>query len=425
MSEQKTTVANGLALMRKRLRSSLGPAVKSLYSWIVRWKYASRLGYTAKGEGPKGTLVIWTDAIGDFILFLPALGHLRRALPNETIVLLVGELVASLARESSSVDEVLICNVQRYRRDLFYRFRVIEMLRRRKFRIALYPAHSREPIGDEILCCCGAEKRIAQAGDLNNIRGPVKRKNNAYLTRIVPSSPGMIPEVERNREFVEQLTGRKLPAEESLPRITVTEGQMQNARQLLLCEGVKPNIEMQVVLFPGASNAIRAWPAKRFAELGDRIARTYGARILVCGSPFDLETEEAVAAGMSAPPVRLAGKTSLIQLAAVLRQSVLYIGSETGPLHLAAAVGTPTMCILGGGHFGRFYPYGDLRKHRAVFQKMDCYHCNWECIYEIPHCIRDITVEAAWETVERIFEEVILPAREAYKAHDAVLERSP
>jgi ADP-heptose:LPS heptosyltransferase len=128
---------------------------------------------------------------------------------------------------------------------------------------------------------------------------------------------------------------------------------------------------------------------------------------------------------MSAPVVRLAGKTDLLQLAAIFKHSVLYIGSETGPLHLAVAVGTPTVCILGGGHFGRFYPYGDLRKHRAVFQKMDCYHCNWECIYEVPHCIRDITVEAAWETVQRMFEEVILPARVTDKPRDAVLERSP
>src|SRR6266567_2497420 len=409
MSEQETTVANWPGLTRNRLRSASTSAAKSLYSWIVRWKYAKRLGHPPKGDGPRGMLVIRTDAIGDFILFLPALGHLRRTYPNETIALLVDEQVANLAREWSSADEVLTCNMQRYRRELSYRFRVIEALRRRKFRMAIYPAHSREPNADEILSCCGAKKRIARAGDLNNIRASVKRKNNAYFTRIVSSRPEIISEVERNREFVEQLTGRQLSANDSLPRITVTEGQMQDARQLLLREGVEPNIDLQVVLFPGASNGIRAWSAERFAELGDRIARTYGARILICGSPSDRDTEGAVASGMSTPVVRFAGKTSLIQLAAILRQSALYIGSETGPLHLAAAVGTPTMCILGGGHFGRFYPYGDLNRHRMVFQNMDCYQCNWQCIYDTVRCVQDISCDAVWRETQGMMEEVVLP----------------
>jgi ADP-heptose:LPS heptosyltransferase len=206
-----------------------------------------------------------------------------------------------------------------------------------------------------------------------------------------------------------------LSADESLPRIIVTDDQRKEGRQILLREGITPDHELLVLLFPGASNAIRRWPAERFAQLADRIAQTYGARILICGAVSDREMEEAVTSRMSAPVSRLAGKTNLLQLASLLSQSALYIGSETGPLHLAAAVGTPTVCILGGGHFGRFYPYGDPRMHRAVFQIMDCFYCNWQCLYEVPYCIRDITVEETWQMVQHVFKEVVLPGRSTPK----------
>ncbi len=398
--------------------------LKATYRLLLAAGYAGRLTANPPGGGARSVLIIRADAIGDFVLFLPALKESCRAYAGAKITLLVSQESEDLAK-STGVDEVISLDRRRYRRSLLYRLWLIRQLRKRQFSVAINPIYSREPSTDELLYCCGAQERIACTGDVNNIPSDVKHRDNAYSTRIIPLRSGIITEVERNREFVERLTGRKLSDEESLPRITPSDTQMNEARQLLLSEGVDLEGERLVVIFPGASNAIRMWPAERFAALTNRIAETYRTHILICGAPSDHEIQEAVSSKMSAPVVRLAGKTDLLQLAAIFKHSVLYIGSETGPLHLAVAVGTPTVCILGGGHFGRFYPYGDLRKHRAVFQKMDCYHCNWECIYEVPHCIRDITVEAAWETVQRMFEEVILPARVTDKPRDAVLERSP
>ena len=248
---------------------------------------------------------------------------------------------------------------------------------------------------------------------MNNISAAVKERNNRYCTRIIPSRSGNIPEVERNREFVERLTGRELSVEASLPRITLSETQLHAARQLFLRQGVDPEVEQLVVIAPGASDEIKMWPPERFASLANRIAETYRAHIVICGAAFDRETQEAVASRVSAPVVRLAGETDLGQLAAILKYSALYIGNDSGPLHLAAAVGAPTLCILGGGYFGRFYPYGNRQIHRAVFQELECFHCNGLCPYEVPHCIHKITVEQAWNEVRRIFAEVVTPSRQS------------
>ncbi len=80
----------------------------------------------------------------------------------------------------------------------------------------------------------------------------------------------------------------------------------------------------------------------------------------------------------------------------LLRRARLYFGGETGPLQLALAVGTPVVCLLGGGRFGRLFPAGDPRRNRAVHLGMDCFGCNWRCRYDSIRCIQEIGEEHAW-----------------------------
>jgi ADP-heptose:LPS heptosyltransferase len=103
-----------------------------------------------------------------------------------------------------------------------------------------------------------------------------------------------------------------------------------------------------------------------------------------------------------------AGSTTLLGLATLLQRARLVVSNETSAVHLAAAVGTPSVCILGGGHFGRFLPYAKSACHNiphVVCHPMACYGCNWHCCYpradgRAVACIDKITVDQAWEIVK-------------------------
>ena len=97
-----------------------------------------------------------------------------------------------------------------------------------------------------------------------------------------------------------------------------------------------------------------------------------------------------------------------MELASLLSQSRLTISNDTGTVFLSSAVGTTSICILGGGHFGRFVPYPDLpgqaNNLHTVYHKMHCYGCNWVCIFpftkgEPTPCIANISVEIVWNKV--------------------------
>jgi ADP-heptose:LPS heptosyltransferase len=96
------------------------------------------------------------------------------------------------------------------------------------------------------------------------------------------------------------------------------------------------------------------------------------------------------------PWTDLRGETSLPELVDLLRQASLLVGNETGPVHLAIGIGIPTVCMFGGGDFGRFMPYGDSAKHRVVIIRLDCFQCNWICTRSRPECIVDVSADRMW-----------------------------
>jgi ADP-heptose:LPS heptosyltransferase len=129
---------------------------------------------------------------------------------------------------------------------------------------------------------------------------------------------------------------------------------------------------------------------------------------VICGGPGEKWlAEKVIATAPGLPWKNIIGKTTLDRLAGILSGSNAFIGNDSGTLHLAAAVGCPTVCIMGGGHFGRFFPYGDPGKNRVVYKKMDCFGCGWVCKYDRPRCIEQIAVEQ----VVGVIEETLKDAR--------------
>jgi len=98
----------------------------------------------------------------------------------------------------------------------------------------------------------------------------------------------------------------------------------------------------------------------------------------------------------------LCGKFDLNELAPLFEKCTLVTGNETGLLHIAIASGAHIISILGGGHFGRFMPYGDANKNKFVYKKMDCFQCDWQCIYPEKRCITEITVEGVFNEVREL-----------------------
>jgi ADP-heptose:LPS heptosyltransferase len=166
-------------------------------------------------------------------------------------------------------------------------------------------------------------------------------------------------------------------------------------------------------IFPGAGLPEKQWPLERFAEIARRVRASTGWKAVICGGKADASLGDALCGMLGADAQNWAGHTSLTELAAILSRATLVIANDTGAVHIAAAVGTPVVCILGGGQYGRFLPYahgsgGNVP--RVVAVTMPCFNCNWQCTHPahqgaVVPCIMEIPMETVWRETEKVISE--------------------
>lgn len=352
----------------------------------------------------KKLLIIRIDAIGDFIIFSPMLRYYRILYPNYHITLLVNEEVLNLAQRINEIDELIPFNRKKIINiDLIYIRRLLKKIKEESFDVVIYPTYSREPIGDYIVRLSRAREKIGFDGDICNITLKKKLKNNKYYTKLISARPDIIFETERNKEFIE---GLGLKVTNSIPNFTPSNEDKKIGCELLFNNGLK-SINNFIVINPGAQWKGRIWPLKKYVEVVVWLKKEKNIDIVICGSKNEYSLAEKIKTISNIPIINISDKTSLPVLAAILKESLLYIGNESGITHLASTVGVPTICIMGGGHFGRFFPYGDLKKNRIVYYKMNCFNCNWKCIYPNKRnnpmpCISNIEVNSVLEEIKKV-----------------------
>lgn len=350
---------------------------------------------TSRADG--GVLVVRLDAIGDFVLWLREAQSLREALPGQRITLAANAVWAPLARQLPYWDEVIAIDVGNYQHTFLYRWHCLRRIRRGNFATAVQPTYSRTLDADSLVRASRARDRIGNVGDLTNISPRQRRLSDPWYTRLVPIRDDERTEIERNRTFLRGLTGGMSPERGfRLPHVAQLPAHMAPSRPFF-------------IVFPGASWAGRQWPVASFAQVVDALEQQHGWDAVLCGSGAERALCSEVAALCARLPLNLAGLTSLPEFCELLRQARLLVANETSAVHIAAAVDTPSVCLLGGGHFGRFVPYpvgACSTPPEPVHEPMPCYGCNWTCTQ--PHvpgdavpCVSAISVVAVLRGAER------------------------
>lgn len=153
-----------------------------------------------------------------------------------------------------------------------------------------------------------------------------------------------------------------------------------------------------VALHPGARWATKLWPASFWAQLADWLIRDKGFQLVITGSAGDRPRAEEILASMHASALNLAGQTSLEELAGLLAQARLAVTADTGPMHLAAALGTRVVALFGPTAAGRTGPFGT--GHEIVRLGLECSPCFQRQCPE-PRCLTDLAPEAVQSACEK------------------------
>jgi heptosyltransferase II len=177
--------------------------------------------------------------------------------------------------------------------------------------------------------------------------------------------------------------------------LSVTEARLREARRLLGEHGARPGRPL-VAVCPGSTNSrAKRWPAERFAAVADLLHERVGAEVVLIGAREELDISEEVASHMRTRPVVLTGQTDLSQTAAVLKASDLLVTNDTGPAHVAAAVGCPVVVIFGPTNPVTTSPYSNTAQ--VVRSPPDCAPCMLRDCPIDHRCMTAITPEDVFE----------------------------
>ncbi|HMD10629.1 MAG TPA: lipopolysaccharide heptosyltransferase II [Candidatus Acidoferrum sp.] len=274
-------------------------------------------------------LIRATNWVGDAIMALPALRCVRSRFPEAEITILARPYVAFIYQNQQVCDKTVF---------LDYKSDIVDELRAQKFDVALLLQNAFEAAW--LAWRAGIPERIGYARDGRSL----------LLTKAVPvPKPGEIP-LHEQYYYLELLRRAgwlaSLPSQ-SFIGLDVPEENRQRAAEFLLSSGVSPH-SMRIAIGAGASyGSAKCWPPDRFAELANRLQAHGSAEVILFGTSSEAPVSSAIAMGMHRPPIDLTGETSISDLPALLSQCHLFIGNDSGAMHVAAAVGLPVVAVFG------------------------------------------------------------------------------
>jgi lipopolysaccharide heptosyltransferase II len=216
----------------------------------------------------------------------------------------------------------------------------------------------------------------------------------AYNLKVEPRGD-RVHEVEFNLDALRAL---QIPIVSRALKVAVDSASDDYARQFWRENGLQDR--MVIGLNPSGGWYTKRWPLQAFAQLGDRLQRELNAIALLIWGPGEWDDVQAIANMMKTPPV-LAPQTTLKQLAALLSRLALLVSNDSGPMHLAAAMGTPVVGIYGPTRPDLQGPWGE--GHETVVKTgLPCLGCNGVTCKIVTHdCMKKLEVEEVWEAVKR------------------------
>jgi ADP-heptose:LPS heptosyltransferase len=364
------------------------------------------IGVTRRASKDGGVVLVRTDGIGDFVLWLDAgqamVNHYHSQ--GRQVTLVANGAWGEWARSLQVFDDVILIDRERLNTEWAYRVRTEIALRNRGFSTALQPIQTRLYFEDNLVHVSGAKETIGWVGDPSARFPFLKRLRDRWYTRLLDADAAPRMEILRNADFVRQVAEPGYLAQ--MPDLrALNVGQVPES-----FKDEMPLGEPYYALFPGTSFGIKRWPEVNYAELAQLIFRQKGWRGVVCGGPDDQQAAASLCAASTAPLLNWSGRTSISQLTAILSGAHLFIGNDTGAAHIAACIGTPTICVLGGGHDEQFFPYqveelDDRPLPQAATYRLPCFGCKWRCIFELKAgdcapCIGNISVDTVWLFVQ-------------------------
>jgi lipopolysaccharide heptosyltransferase II len=336
-------------------------------------------------RGIRTVLIRANNWIGDVVMISPAVRAIRGHFVGARIAILAKGWVLDTLRGSPFYDDLVEFDDDGAHRGLRGRLRLASELRRMRFDLAVLFQKAFEAAVLAFLA--RVPLRVGYATDFRR----------ALLTHPLEPPP---PGTHHMEAFLGIARALGCRIEDPYPSFHLDAEARRRADSVLETAGARGHVPL-VAIHPGASKEPRAWHPERFALLGRRLAEGIGARIVLLGGPGDRPRLQQIAAGLPDGRSILPDQDLSIKVTGgILERCHLFVGNDSGPMHVAAALGVPTVGIFGPGDPHRTSPLTPDGRVAVVSRHYPCSPCRQDFFRECPpspagkpFCLEEIPVE--------------------------------
>lgn len=338
-----------------------------LENWLIKFYFLKRLNREYE------VAIVKFDGLGDLVISTEYINYLIEYYKSKglKVVLIINRNWVDFAKKEIKTENLILLNYLKFNKFSIYRIYKLLYLSRIKTKYIINLTHTGGKKSAESIC--STIKSNHKFGVVDSLYSSNNYTENIALNKFDN-------EIYKNIKVVEYLTQKKyhkIDKKLNYPK------------------------EKVILVDPFASDTMREWPENKFNEL-IRFLSEEKYTIKIVGNREFSSSKNLI--GIE----NLSGKITLLELIKLVQTSELVISNETGIAHLAEFYNTKSICILGGGHYGRFIPYYDKNTQcYPVYKEKKCFKCDWECKFinsesKRPSCIDDITVFDVIEKINKI-----------------------
>ena len=342
-------------------------------------------------------LIVKLSAIGDVIHTLPALNAIRKHYPHASITWLVEEDAAPLVQGHKALDRVLVSKRKRWLKAL----RGLSFLNTIKevygFIKALRDTRYDMILDFQALLKSGILIAIARGRRKIGFGKGLEHMEHSYIF-LKERIPAVDMEIHALSRGIMLLHAVGIPTNEIEYKLPVSDHDRKKIDKLMKQHGIN-GMKSLIAINPVAKWETKLWPNKKFAELADTLIDQFNMKIVFTGGIKDYLIIQAITSSMKRRAINFAGKTTLTELAALYEKAALVISTDTGPMHLAAAMGTPVVALFGPTAPWRTGPYG--KGHQVITAGLECSPC-FKRRCETTDCMYQISMDQILEGVQKV-----------------------
>lgn len=337
--------------------------------------------FNSKRKSENNILFINTGQIGDLIVSSIILENDQVFEGKGKIIFVVKDQYLQLLKNYNGKVEILGYNYSKYKFSLLYKYKFLINLRHIGFRRCYNLTTARGILNDQMALLSGAEEIYCLNSNWEYLTKFFGKRLDQKYSKIITKN--YFNEYDKNIEVIKSINKKYTP--------------VFNYNKVFPL--IENNNDYDIAIVPFSSENNRDWEIQKFDKLITVLSQKY--KIILLGS-FVQRMKLYNLKNDNNNIIVKAGELNLNDLPNVIKNTKLFLGLDSGLTHIALKVETPLIAIIGGGNYGKFFPYKESGKVKYLYHKMDCFSCEWRCVHKEPYCLTEVSVDEVLENVNEL-----------------------